>query len=550
MKILVYAPIPNDGTSFYRAFGPLSHLQRHHSSSVQIINGSIQGFEYNWHTLAEVDMVFLQRPSSMEQMNIIKEAKRSKKPIWIDYDDDYVNIPKTNPRYDLYANPLRQGQVKECMMMADVISTSTQALADSIEKNVDTKAEIVVIENAFDPDMFGNRVNTVVPRNKTIMWRGGDTHVADVEDYKKEILFMFDKYQQYEWVFYGHVFDWMIDHALKHNQSHRLKHYQFTDLMQYFNSLMQIRPEILIVPLQDNAFNRAKSNISWIEGTLAGAVVLASDLPEFKRPGCFTFKNGIEFKEKFKQLVSDKFLRQAGYEESMANIPCLDVVNKKRIDVACSLMNPKYRVPEIVDVSPWGEQRFFDYALVNGHIQENPMYANGHHQVADWLIKKLDINSAIEFGCGPGPMLEQFLRNNVDAIGIEINDHFIEYFKTRNPVFAERIIKQDFALKDLNELVIDTFDLGVSIEVFEHIDMPEEWWNGFVKKLSGSMKYFYFSSTPFMSSVRFDKQWGHINVRPTKAWIKLFEENGWKFMENPKQVCDWDLLFQSTNFNE
>jgi hypothetical protein len=48
----------------------------------------------------------------------------------------------------------------------------------------------------------------------------------------------------------------------------------------------------MFVPLVDNEFNRAKSNIAWLEGTWAGAKTIASDLPEFNKPGVTVYKPG------------------------------------------------------------------------------------------------------------------------------------------------------------------------------------------------------------------------------------------------------------------
>lgn len=541
MKILVHAPIPSDGTSFYRAHGPFNHLQKRYPD-IQIVNGSVGGFEFNWYTLLDVDIVFVQRPSTAEHLEIINIAKRCKKSVWIDFDDDYINIPESNPRFELYSTTSRQAQIRECMREADVITVSTQALKQSIEKEVALKREVVVIENAYDPNLF-TLANETEPE-KVVFWRGGDTHVKDVELYKEAILHCFDKHTEYKWVFFGHKFPWLTEHAISNNQQSRVVTYAFNDIMQYYNALMQIRPEIMIVPLEDNAFNRAKSNIAWIEGTLAGAVVMATELPEFQKTGCATFSTKQDFIDTFDYLSKN---RSASYFHSKNSIPSLSEKNTLRYQIANSLLDNKKFTPVEVMSSQWNDKRFFEYGMIYGHNQENPGYAKGHHSVADWLIETLKPTSMIEFGCGPGAMLERFLVNNVESIGLEINPYSIDYFKTRNPVFADRILDINFAVENLDDLQIEETDLGISIEVFEHIVMPEEWWNKFINKLSTKIKHFYFSGTPDQSTVEFDQQWGHYNVRQKEAWIDLFERNGWKYTGNPMKICSWDMLFTSVN---
>lgn len=539
IKILLHCPIASDATSFYRGFGPFNRLEKD-NPEIQIVNGS-DNFEYNWHTLQNIDIIFLQRPSTSECLNIIMMAKRHNKPVWIDYDDDYIKIPKTNPRHDLYKDNIRQVQIRECMQLADVITVSTEYIKNCIEEEVKTKAEIIILPNATDFRLF---TSSPVPKNKIVLWRGGDTHVRDVEVYEDAVKECFDKHPEYTWVFYGHKFDWMIKHAMESGCPGRIQTYEFTDLMGYFKNIMQIRPEIMIVPLEDNDFNRAKSTISWQEGTMAGATVMASALPEFiNSKGCAVFENQEEFIKAFETLATSQEVRKELFIESIKNIPNLSNINKKRLEIIESIrLNRKKFAPRLVEIEPWDDKIFFEHALLFGNIQEIEQYKSGHHRVADWLINKLAPESMIEFGCGPGPMLERFLINNVPSLGLEINDYFIEYFQQRNPVFEDRIMKCDFANQEFD---LEATDLGISIEVFEHIDKPEEWWNEFILKLAKQMKYFYFSSTPNQSSVEFDKQWGHVNVRQIEAWIDLFERNGWKLIEKPKQICSWDLLFES-----
>lgn len=544
MRILVHAPMPNDGTSFYRALGPFSHLQKKYPD-IEVINGSGPGTEYSWSTLLNIDIVFLQRPSMPDSLEIIKVAKLNKKIVWIDYDDDYINIPVTNPRHDLYNNPARQAKIKACMTQADIITVSTPEIEKSIRENYNLECSIYVVPNAFDPNIFYSTPGTH-HHNKVILWRGGDTHVKDVEIYKDAIVTCFDKYPEYTWVFYGHNFPWMTEHALAMGQPGRVKNYEFKDLMQYFNNLMEILPEIMIVPLEDNIFNRGKSNISWIEGTLAGATVMATALPEFgNSAGCVMFHDEKSFIDSFSALASSEKLRESQYLESIVNIPSLDEVNKMRLGISQMVMHrhkEKLSPKKISHVEQWDDKRFFEYCLANGHIQENTAYMEGHHAVADWLIKKLNPETMVEIGCGPGAMLERFIVNNVQATGIELNDHMIEYFQSRNPNFADFIQKVNITQDGLD---FDLTDLGISIEVFEHIDMPEEWWDEFIKKLGKKFKHFYFSSTPYNANPTFDKQWGHINVRQDIGWINLFERNGWKLIERPQQICQWDMLFKS-----
>ncbi len=76
------------------------------------------------------------------------------------------------------------------------------------------------------------------------------------------------------------------------------------DIRQYFLQLQKERPKLLIVPLVDNEFNRSKSNIAWIEATLCGAVCIAPDFPEWRKPGVITYKDDKEFYSAFDWAIN------------------------------------------------------------------------------------------------------------------------------------------------------------------------------------------------------------------------------------------------------
>jgi len=76
-------------------------------------------------------------------------------------------------------------------------------------------------------------------------------------------------------------------------------------IMEYFNYFYKLNPNIFIYPLEDTKFNQGKSNISWIEATYAGAVVLApNNINEFKdKPGILNFDK--QFSDLFNRIKTD-----------------------------------------------------------------------------------------------------------------------------------------------------------------------------------------------------------------------------------------------------
>ncbi len=59
-------------------------------------------------------------------------------------------------------------------------------------------------------------------------------------------------------------------------------------ILQYFKYFFDENSNIAIFPLMDNIFNRAKSNISFLEATYSGAAFFGNkNLPEFDLPSIF-----------------------------------------------------------------------------------------------------------------------------------------------------------------------------------------------------------------------------------------------------------------------
>jgi hypothetical protein len=332
IKILMVHPLRNDATCFYRALGPLLHMQK--KGMIELIDGSVSNFEYSWANIMKCDILFFQRPVGKDHLEIMRMAKRLMKPVWIDFDDDYLSIPESNPRHEIYHIEGRQYLVADCIREADVVSVSTKAIADSYSQ---FNKNIVVIPNAYDETLF----EPPVKRNaeKVILFRAGDTYMQNLDFNKEAILKCFFEYPEYTWVFMGKSIPlWLTENPDVPNE--RLKLYDFYDIMVYFERLMEINPEIMIVPFEDNQFNRSRSNNAWIEGTLAGAIVVATDLPEFQQPGVITAPIG-NFKTGFDFAVNCN--KDAFFELSKENIPSLDTVNKQRFSLVCGLMNLSFR---------------------------------------------------------------------------------------------------------------------------------------------------------------------------------------------------------------
>lgn len=278
IKLLALCPIPNDVCSWYRGLGPLLALEKEWSD-LEVVIGGPNVDDYDWPQLKKADILFVQRPCSLNHYNAISRAKDHNIPVWIDHDDDLTAVPTYNQGWANYANAQVLGAHSACIHAADAVTVTTIALATKMQKQ---NANVRLILNAIDDTEYKRK--ELLPfekRSKIISWRGPESHVADIVACAESVLDFSEKFPDYNFHFMGWN-AWPITDRLKEGRANVFK---FREMKAYMKLLQTFQAPIHIVPLVDNEFNRAKSNIAWMEATLAGSVVVAPFLPEWNRPG-------------------------------------------------------------------------------------------------------------------------------------------------------------------------------------------------------------------------------------------------------------------------
>jgi 2-polyprenyl-3-methyl-5-hydroxy-6-metoxy-1,4-benzoquinol methylase len=535
IRILVSSPIKADATSFYRGWGPLRHLAK--TEEVQLIDATLPNFELSWDVVTQADLVFCQRPSTSNEVQLLEIARNCNVPTLIDYDDDYLSIPETNPRYNLYANPHRVEQIKRCISLADMIIVSTIGIKDSIiKKTGKSKDHIQVIPNGIDETIFDCAAlpdKEEFLSRKVVLWRGGDTHTADMAPYLDAMAAAYNEFTDYKWAFMGHA----PQEFLSRVDNSRIILFPFSDVMAYIHSILSLKPKVTIVPWENSEFNKSKSSCSWLETTLAGGVTIFPGWSTEAVPGMIGYINAESFYNILRHALQADIYNFVEESSKTLRRFTLESLNKVRYDAISDLVydgrlkisihNNRIENQHVTD------ELYYNICHRDGIIQDNDQYREINFKVADWLYQEFKPLRVIDFGCGPGALVERLCDLKVpQVVGLDINEHFHEYFKTRNPHYGN-----NYALADIFDLAPDgIFDLGVCIEVFQF--NPMEKIEAFLSIMSGYFKRFYFSSSPYYSKEA-------INTRTHEDWIKIFERNGWKYENNPQKLVQHDHLFVS-----
>lgn len=271
-----------------------------------------------------------QRPHSAVTVNLVNYVKKYMNiPVWIDVDDFMLDVPAGNPAFELLA--LNRENIIKMIALADIVTVTTGMLKQQL---LPYNKNIRVIPNALD-DQICRKRSTETGRQKIILWRGGDSHVPDLMRYARIIDKMMKNYPDWDFKFMGFL-PWFYDNHVN------LSYVPYTDQIFYFHNLVSTQALALHVPLQDNLFNRCKSNIAWIEATYAGAVTIAPAWDEWKMPGVLNFKDDDEYFNLVSKVIAGDIDTRKMVERSWSYISdklLLSNVNKLRVQVVKSLLS-------------------------------------------------------------------------------------------------------------------------------------------------------------------------------------------------------------------
>lgn len=288
-KIMAIIPNVLDATSYYRGVGTMSILRKNRPDVDVDFSERV-----NMMSMMMSDVVFMQRPYKSASLEAARMAKKRNIPLWVDYDDFLFEVPFTNPAYRIYSPEDIKKNIAEIIVMADLVTVSTEFLAECLRKKDGDllNKNTVVIPNGFNETNFIQKWRGIRD-NDIISWRGSNTHDEDLLEVTSQLVELSEKNKNWGFNFIGSKPAFLVN-ALKGNNIYYTEALSIDD---YFEYLWKLQPSVHIVPLKKSRFNLCKSNISWIEATYAGAITVAPDFPEWRKPGIITYEDPKYFKD-------------------------------------------------------------------------------------------------------------------------------------------------------------------------------------------------------------------------------------------------------------
>lgn len=258
MKLSIIAPDTTDACYIYRG-----HPWEKLPIKFESYSGKL-GFQL-WRAILGADVVLLQRPWTSQHVGIAKTIKDAGKKLIIDWDDNLSCLPAWNPNAHHFKDCLPN--LQKLASLADAVTVSSVALAQAV---IEWGGQcVVMVPNAIDVTFQGMQTH---PRQPIVLWRGSNTHSADLEEGREYLKAM---NATHEIVFFGDKPAWA--YTLRH------RHFAVSDYSNFIVSMNNLAPEYVAVPLVDHPFNHSKSDVGAQEAFLIGAKLWHNGVGEFRQ---------------------------------------------------------------------------------------------------------------------------------------------------------------------------------------------------------------------------------------------------------------------------
>lgn len=235
------------------------------------------------------DVIVFQRPDDNNRLQAAKLLKQAGKKIVYDNDDTYnIDNQGIQTKISLEGeNKIKERKqvLDEFMAMADLVTTTTEFLADEYRK---ISNNVVVLPNCIDEDDWSEPLRTTGDRVRigVVGSASANGDFDGIRDVLKQLSYRKDV----QLVLFGlpPKGDALIDKLYKEEHdfwlSLNIEWQPFVSMADYFDTLNELRLDIMLIPRKDNYFNRCKSNIKFLEASMCEIPVIAQGFKDGKSP--------------------------------------------------------------------------------------------------------------------------------------------------------------------------------------------------------------------------------------------------------------------------
>ena len=310
------------GCGLYR-LGWVSHLLNY-QGHMMVTDTTVMVLDPRW--FINVKSVRLQRqatPAQLQFVKFLKEVQKEHK-FKIIYEVDDVVFREDIPDYNKFKTAFTSDEIRNTVVdiigLCDEVTVTCDFMRNLYQERTGKKEITVIpnfpakwwIGNYFDP----NRINALYDKNKKkprLLYAGSGAHfdvenrVGQKDDFEHVIKAIIDSRHKYQWVFIG-AFPLALRPYIERGE---IEFHQWQRLYDYPAKIHELGVQMMVAPLQDNSFNRAKSDLKYIEACAYGLPVACQDMCTYEQAE-IKFKTGEEMMYK----IEEELRRTGHYKNS------------------------------------------------------------------------------------------------------------------------------------------------------------------------------------------------------------------------------------------
>jgi hypothetical protein len=304
------------GCGFWRMIWPEHLLNAHQKLTVH--GSTMMNLDPNYFRGAHC--VRVQRQATPQQLQFVKFLKDLSNQLGfrIIYEiDDLVfseDIPEYNKFKPAFTDPEIRRTSQEIMELCDEITVTCDFMKEYYMSKTSNK-NITVIPNYPPKWWMGNhynekKISAAYDRHRNrprILYAGSGAHfdvdnrVGQNDDFAHVNKAIVDTRHKFKWVFFG-AYPLSL-HPFVQNGD--IEFHPWEQLYNYPEKISKLDINMMVAPLQDNNFNKSKSDLKLIEANCYGIPIACQNLVTYKNAP-YKFDTGEEMIEIIKEVLSKK----------------------------------------------------------------------------------------------------------------------------------------------------------------------------------------------------------------------------------------------------
>lgn len=304
----------NSGCGFYRMHWPELLLN---SKSGYFISNMKKMVINNPEFYEGTSVVRIQRQVSDNQFKLVKHLRQlcDRHNVRLSYEIDDIpfieDIPKYNRNRKSYDNPRLRQNILDMMNMSDEVTVTNKFFRDYLKEKLNHDRITVIpnyipkfwMDNFYDEDKLKQNYNKNKKKPR-ILYAGSGSHYdgsGRVKDDFSDIIPLVKKtYKEFSWVFFGGISRELIPLY----KEGKIEFHNWAHVMQYPYKFRDLKINLAIAPLLDNNFNRAKSDIKYMESAAFGIPCICQDMSTYERAK-YKFNTPDDLYGQIKSLTKD-----------------------------------------------------------------------------------------------------------------------------------------------------------------------------------------------------------------------------------------------------